>query len=223
LRPLGRRFLAACVLFAAGLPLAAQTGDLAVARVHYGGGGDWYNDPSCLPNLARFARENAGLPVLDGPFEVTLSDERLFSFPVLFLTGHGRVAFSREEAARLRLYLERGGFLYADDDYGMDASFREAMKAVFPERVWDELPFSHGLYRAHFEFPNGLPKIHEHDNQPPRGYGLFDDDGRVMVFYTVETNLSDGWTDPHVHGDSESKRLEALRMGTNILVWASMP
>ena len=191
-----------------------------VARVHYRGGGDWYNDPSCVPNLCRFIRENTTLDMTDDRVDVTLLDEDLFSYPILFITGHGQITFSPEEAARLRTYLLAGGFLLADDDYGMDASFRQAMKAVFPDRDLAELPFSHGIYHVHFPFPDGLPKIHEHDNQPPMGLGIPDDRGRLMVFYVFESNLSDGWTDPGVHHDPEDKREEALKMGANIVIWA---
>jgi hypothetical protein len=191
-----------------------------IARVHYRGGGDWYNDPSCIPNLCRFVRERAALDFPDSRAEVAILDGNLFSYPLLFLTGHGRVAFSPEEAARLRTYLLAGGFLIADDDYGMDESFRQAMKTVFPDRSLEELPFSHGIYGIFFPFPDGLPKTHEHDNQPPRGFGIFDDRRRLMVFYSFESNISDGWADPEVHHDPEEKREEALRMGANIVIWA---
>ncbi len=192
----------------------------SIARIHYRGGGDWYADPTCLPNLCRFINENTTLQTSEEKAEITLLDDRLFSFPFIFLTGHGRIVFSEEESARLRKYLLDGGFLYADDDYGMDVFFRSAMKTVFPEREFVELPFSHGLFHVQFPFPNGLPKIHEHDNKPPQGFGLFDDDGRLMVFYTFETNISDGWVDAQVYLDPEDKREEALRMGANIVVWA---
>lgn len=191
-----------------------------IARVKYRGGGDWYNDPSCIPNLCRFLRENLRIDVSVEEAQVSLLDERLFSYPILFLTGHGRIVFSKEEASRLRTYLLRGGFLYADDDYGMDSYFREAMQEVFPERKFVELPFTHGIYHIRYAFPNGLPKIHEHDNKPPQGFGLFDDKGRLMVFYTFETNISDGWADPDVHHDPEEKRIQALQMGANIVLWA---
>ena len=130
--------------------------------------------------------------------------------------------FSDEEAERLRTYLLKGGFLYVDDDYGLDTHFRTVLKKVFPEYRLKELPFSHGIYRIHFLFPNGLPKIHEHDNRPPQGYGIADETGRLMLFYSFETNLSDGWADPEVHGDPPEKREAALRMGTNIVLWAML-
>jgi hypothetical protein len=191
-----------------------------IARIHYRGGGDWYADPVCLPNLCRFIRENTTLQISEEKSEMLLLDDRLFSFPLLFLTGHGRIFFSQEEAARLREYLLHGGFLYADDDYGMDSYFRSAMKTVFPNRELIELPFSHGIFNIHFSFPNGLPKIHEHNKKPPQGFGLFDENGRLMVFYSFETNISDGWADPPTYKDPEDKRQSAFRMGTNIVVWA---
>jgi hypothetical protein len=191
-----------------------------MARVKYRGGGDWYNDPTSVPNLCHYLKTHTLVDVADEEAQVALTDESLFSYPILFITGHGRILLSEEEASRLRMYLLRGGFLYADDDYGMDASFREAMKKVFPDRPIVELPFSHGIYTVHFRFPNGLPKIHEHDNKVPQGFGIFDDSGRLMMFYTYETNLSDGWADPQVHGDPPEKREAALRMGVNIVLWA---
>lgn len=207
-------------LLGCGCIFAQSQGTWQIARIKYRGGGDWYNDPSCIPNLCRFLRENLRIDVSLEEAQVSLLDERLFSYPILYLTGHGRIVLSQEEVMRLRTYLLRGGFLYADDDYGMDPFFREAMRHVFPERELVELPFTHGIYHIRYFFPNGLPKIHEHDNKPPQGYGIFDDYGRLMVFYTVETNISDGWADPDVHHDPEEKRLQALQMGANIVIWA---
>lgn len=211
------------VLWACLIPASAQnqTSDpWAIARVKYSGGGDWYNDPSAVPNLARFMNANTEIRVREEEVRIALTDECLFSFPVLFMTGHGHVSLTDREAERLRLYLESGGFLYADDDYGLEPSFRSAMQKVFPDRELVELPFSHGIYSIHYSFPDGLPKIHEHDDKAPQGFGILDDQGRLMVFFTYETNLSDGWADPDVHGDPEEKRLQALRMGTNIMLWA---
>lgn len=192
---------------------------LTIARLHYQGGGDWYNDPSIIPNLLRFIREHTNLCTADDEIRVTLDDERLFACPILFMTGHGRVRFTPKEAATLRKYLENGGFLYADDDYGMDKYFREEIKKVFPDKQLVELPASHPIYHIVFDFPNGLPKIHEHDGKPAQGFGIFHE-GRLVVFYTYETNISDGWADPNVHGDPEPVRQAALRMGTNIVVYA---
>lgn len=190
-----------------------------LARVKYSGGGDWYNDPSSEVNLLRYVRAHTNIEV-DAEYEfVDLESDNLFQYPLVFMTGHGTVNFSDAEARRLRAYLTNGGFLYIDDDYGMDESVRKELKKVFPEQELVELPFNHPLYHAHFDFANGLPKIHEHDNKPPRGYGLFSG-SRLCLFYTVETNPSDGWADPDVHHDSPEKREAALQIGTNIIVYA---
>ncbi len=190
-----------------------------IARLKYGGGGDWYNDPSAEVNLLRFVHQEAGIDT-DPRYEfVDLSSDKLFTYPFLFLTGHGNIVFTDFEAQRLREYLLAGGFLYADDDYGLDKAFRREMRKVFPDQEFVELPFSYGLYHCQFEFPNGVPKTHEHDTKPPQGFGLFSQ-GRLLVYYTYESNPSDGWADPEIHGDPESTRLQALRFGTNIVVWA---
>jgi len=190
-----------------------------IARLKYSGGGDWYNDPSAEVNLLRFVAEHTNIDV-DPRYEfVELSSDKLFSYPILFLTGHGNIVFSDYEVQRLRTYLLNGGFLYADDDYGMDKSFRREMKKIFPDQELVELPLSYGLYTCHFTFPNGVPKTHQHDNKPPQGFGIFVD-GRLVVYYTYESNPSDGWADAEVHGNPESTRQEALRFGTNIIVWA---
>lgn len=217
-----RRLLIGLLFMHSGSTLLSQevTSSIAIARVKYGGGGDWYNDPSAIPNLARFIRERTGVDMAGEEHRVALSDETLFNYPILFLTGHGRITLSDADAVRLKTYLMRGGFLIADDDYGLDASFREAMTKVFPGRSLVELPFSHEIYHIHFSFPGGLPKIHEHDGKPPQGLGMFDDDGRLMLFYVYESNLSDGWTDARVHGDPPERRNAALRMGANIVLYA---
>lgn len=198
----------------------SESSGLTLARIKYGGGGDWYNDPSAIPNLSRFIKQHTNIDILEEEVKISLIDEKLFSFPILFLTGHGRIILTDRETERLRTYLLGGGFLYADDDYGMNTHFRAVMKKVFPGRLFEELPFSHGIYHIHFPFPNGLPKTHEHDNNPPQGFGMIDDSGRLMVFYTYETNLSDGWADPQVHNDPPEKREAALKMGVNIIIWA---
>jgi hypothetical protein len=190
-----------------------------IARLKYTGGGDWYNDPTEEVNLLKFIRENTTIDAAPGYEFVDLSSEKLFSYPFLFMTGHGNIAFSDYEVQRLRSYLMNGGFLYADDDYGMDKAFRREMKKVFPDQELAELPFSYGLYNCQFSFPNGVPKTHEHDGKPPQGFGLFYK-GRLVVYYTYESNPSDGWDDPEVHGDPEPVRQTALRFGTNIVVWA---
>ncbi len=211
-------FLLACC-FAVPVIHAQSLDALTIARVKYSGGGDWYNDPSAEVNLLRFVGQHTAIDVNPRYEFVELSSEKLFSYPILFLTGHGNVAFSDYEAQRLRAYLQRGGFLYADDDYGLDRPFRREMKKVFPQGEFVELPFNHPLYAHPFSFPNGVPKTHEHDAKPTRGYALFHD-GRLVVYYTVESNPSDGWADPEIHGDPPAVRTEALRFGTNIVVWA---
>ncbi|MFQ6675035.1 MAG: DUF4159 domain-containing protein [Fidelibacterota bacterium] len=193
--------------------------DLTICRVKYSGGGDWYSDPSSLPNLLAFIAKNTEVAVSPMEARASLEDDDLFSFPYLYLTGHGNIRFSEKEIIRLRAYLLGGGFLHADDNYGMDKSFRREMKRVFPDREWVELPFDHPIYHTFFNFPGGLPKIHEHDGKPPQGLGLFDGE-RLMVFYTYETDLGDGWEDPEVHHDPPEKRLAALKMGTNIFLFA---
>jgi len=216
------QFLLGALLVLSPATLDAQTrieSQLRIARVKYTGGGDWYNDPSGELNLLRFIKANTNIDV-DPVYEyVDLSSDRLFSYPFLFLTGHGNISFSDDEITRLRKYLLLGGFLYADDDYGMDKAFRREMKRVFPDRNLVELPFSYGLYSCMFSFSSGVPKIHEHNGKAPQGFGLFDQ-GRLIVYYTYESNPSDGWADPDVHHDPEPLRQQALRFGTNIVVWA---
>lgn len=192
---------------------------LRIARLKYAGGGDWYNDPSAEVNLLTFIRQHEGIEVDPRYTAVEIGSEQLFAYPVAFLTGHGNIAFSDNEVRALRTYLENGGFLLADDDYGMDKAFRREMQKVFPDNPLVELPYSYGLYRTPFPFPAGPPKTHEHDAKPPQGFGIFHN-GRLVVYYTFESNPSDGWTDPEVHGDPPAKREEALRFGSNIVVWA---
>ena len=192
-----------------------------IGRVKYAGGGDWYNDPSAEVNLLSFVRQHAGIDVDPTYIPVDIGSEQIFSFPILFITGHGNIAFGEKDVQNLRTYLQNGGFLYADDDYGMDKSFRRELKKVFPEKDLVELPFTFGLYHAQYSFTMGPPKTHKHDDKPPRGYGLFHN-GRLVVYYTFESNPSDGWADPEVHGDPPEKRDEALRFGANIVLWALM-
>ncbi|MFN0157750.1 MAG: DUF4159 domain-containing protein [Bacteroidota bacterium] len=192
---------------------------LKIPRVKYSGGGDWYNDQSAEVNLLNFIKQNVGLDV-DARYEfVEIGSENFFSYPVVFLTGHGNIVFSETEVRRLRTYLENGGFLYVDDDYGLDKAIRRELKKVFPDKELVELPFNHSIYRTPFDFPNGPPKIHEHDGKPAQGYGVFHN-GRLVVYYNTETNPSDGWADPDVHNDPEPKRQESLKFGTNIILWA---
>ncbi len=222
MRSVFSRILIVSLLAVSPVILPAQSrieSQFRIARLKYAGGGDWYNDPSAEVNLLRFVQQQTGMDV-DPRYEfVELMSDRLFTYPMLFMTGHGNAVFSELESQRLRSYLKNGGFLYADDDYGMDQSFRREMRKVLPDAQFIELPFSHPIYQSFFGFPNGVPKIHAHDDKPPRGFGLFVQD-RMVVFYTVESNPSDGWADPEVHGDPKSVRTEALKFGTNIVVWA---
>ena len=199
------------------LPVFGQ--NFTIARIHYSGGGDWYSDPSSLPNLLKFLGENTQIAVDDDEVRLRPTDPEFYQYPYLYLTGHGNVRFSAEEVTRLRESLLRGAFLHADDNYGMDASFREEIKRVFPNRDFIELPFDHPVFHVFYDFQNGLPKVHEHDGNPPQALGMFDDD-RLMILYTFECDLGDGWEDPEVHNNSEEIRLKALQMGVNIIYYA---
>lgn len=190
-----------------------------IARVKYSGGGDWYNDPSCEVNLLNFIKNNTTIKVNPEYKFVDISTDEIFSFPFLFLTGHGNIVLSADEVDRLKRYLEKGGFLYIDDDYGLDKAIRREMKKVFPDQEFAELPFNHPIYHVLFDFPYGPPKTHEHNGKPPQGFGLFVNN-RLAVYYTYESNPSDGWADPEVHNDPPDKREEALKFGANLVVWA---
>ncbi len=196
-------------------------GKFTIARLKYDGGGDWYSDPSSLPNLLKFIKENAPIDAYPEEIRVSIMDNDFFSYPYLYMTGHGNIKFSDEEVLGLRRYLQSGGFLHADDNYGMDKSFRREIKRVFPNNELIELPFNHPIFRIFYDFPEGLPKIHEHDGKPAQGFGIFYK-GRLIVFYTYECDLGDGWEDPEVHGDPEEKRQVALKMGTNIILFSLM-
>lgn len=199
--------------------LPAHAAPLKIARLKYAGGGDWYANPSGLPNLLRATRERTTIDLALHEDTVTLGDDRLFDYAAVFVTGHGQIRFSAAEAARLRRYLLGGGFLHVDDNYGLDESFRKAVRVVFPDRSLIELPFSHPIYHSFYDFPQGLPKIHEHHGGPPHGYGILDH-GRVVLFYSYNTDLNDGWESPEVHNDPPQRREAALRMGINLLTYA---
>lgn len=192
---------------------------VTVARVHYDGGGDWYANPSSLPNLLRAVRERTALEVSDREQVVRITDPGLWNHPYLYMTGHGNVRFTDQEVTILRRYLESGGFLHADDNYGMDESFRREIARVFPNRPLVEVPLDHPIYRLVYPFPQGLPKVHEHDGFPAQGFGIFLD-GRLAVFYSYQSDLGDGWEDADVHGDPPSVREAALRMGVNLVTYA---
>ena len=198
---------------------AQGTGPVTIARLQYDGGGDWYANPSSLPNLLTEVRERTGIPTADREVAVRPADPALRDFPFLYMTGHGNIRFTDEERLALRRYLLGGGFLHADDNYGMDESFRREIERVFPDRELVELPPEHPVFHAPYDFSDGLPKIHEHDGAPPQAFGIFHQ-GRLVVIYTYETDLGDGWEDPDVHEDPPEVREEALRMGVNIFVFA---
>jgi len=191
-----------------------------IGRLKYGGGGDWYSDPQSLPQLLGFVRQNTNIDVAPREEVVEASSDDLFSYPYLYLTGHGNIRFTDDELVRLRAYLEGGGFLHIDDNYGLDASIRRELRRLYPDHPMVELPFSHEIYHMRFEFPNGLPKIHEHDGKPPQGFGIVNDAGRLVVFYTYETDLGDGWEPESVHHDPPELHDAALKMGTNIMAYA---
>lgn len=192
---------------------------IKLARVKYSGGGDWYNDPSSEVNLLSYVAKQTNIPVEPIYEYVDLASDNLFTYPLLFLTGHGNIKFTDREVRNLRAYLENGGFLFIDDDYGLDQYIRVEMKKVFPEQEFAEIPYNHGIYHSIFSFPQGLPKTHEHDKNNPKGFALYNQ-GRICVFYAFESNIADGWADPNVHKDSPEIREKALKMGTNIIVWA---
>ena len=194
--------------------------DFNIARIQYSGGGDWYADPSSLPNLIDFISDKTNIKIESSEYKIKLTSESLYGHTFLYLTGHGNIRFSDEEIGALRNHLLKGAFLHADDNYGMHDSFKREMKKVFPEKEWVELPIDHPIYSCYFNLPNGLPKIHEHDGKPPQGLGLFDNK-RLIVFFTYESDLGDGWEDSEVHNNPEVVRQSALQMGTNI-VWFSL-
>jgi len=192
---------------------------LKMGLLKYSGGGDWYSNPTALPNLATFCNENLGTNFDIEYAEVEVGSAELFNYPWIHATGHGNVVFSDAEAENLRNYLIGGGFLHIDDNYGMDPYIRPAMKKVFPELNFTELPYEHEIYKQKFEFKNGLPKVHKHDEKPPQGLGLIWE-GRLVCYYTFECDLGDGWEDQDVHKDPEDLRQKALQMGANIVQYS---
>ncbi|GAC1476743.1 MAG: DUF4159 domain-containing protein [Gemmatimonadaceae bacterium] len=192
---------------------------LAVARLQYAGGGDWYANPSSLPNLIQAIRERTSLDVAPTEARVTILDSRLWDYPFLHMTGHGNVLFSEAEVARLREYLLRGGFLHADDNYGLDESFRREIARVFPDRPLIDVPLNHPIYHLVYDLPKGLPKIHEHDGKPARGFGIFIGD-RLAVYYSFSSDLGNGWEDREVYNDPPPLHEAALRMGVNLFTYA---
>lgn len=210
-----KRYILALALIA-WLPLMAANGNVQIALLKYNGGGDWYANPTSLTNLIEFCNRNLGMDMDADYATVEVGSPELFNYPMLHMTGHGNVVFNDQEAQNLRNYLIGGGFLHIDDNYGLDKYARAAMKKVFPELSFIELPFEHPIYHQRYDFAKGLPKIHEHDEKPAQGFGLIWE-GRLVCFYSYECDLGDGWEDYDVHKDPEEVRQKALKMGANIV------
>ena len=189
-----------------------------IAVLQYGGGGDWYSNPTALPNLIRFCNEQIDTTLDEKIGAVSPDSVELFNYPFIHMTGHGNVFFSEEDAENLRNYLISGGFLHIDDNYGMDEYLRKEMVKLFPNEELKELPADHPIFISHFQFPQGLPKIHEHDNQRPQAFGITIE-GRLVLLYTYESDLGDGWENPEIHNDPEEVRQKALQMGANIIAY----
>ena len=191
--------------------------DLAVLK--YKGGGDWYGNPTALPNLIKFCNEQINTKINTKPQTVEVGSSDIFQFPLLYMTGHGNVFFSEIDAENLRNYLMSGGFLHIDDNYGMEPYLAKELKKVFPDKNLVELPASHAIFNSFYKFPNGLPKIHEHDGKRPQAFGIFNED-RLILLFTYESDLGDGWEDPEVHNDPADVRAKSLKMGANIVKYA---
>ena len=186
-----------------------------IGILKYGGGGDWYSNPTAMPNLIAFCNENINTKLDDQPETIEVGSISIFQYPMIHMTGHGNVFFSSEEAENLRNYLLSGGFLHIDDNYGMEPYLRREIKKVFPNKPLEELGADHPIFNQKYRFPDGLPKIHEHDGKRPQAFGIFDN-GRLVLLFTYESDLGDGWEDAEVHNDPEEVRLKALQMGANI-------
>ena len=206
------------LLAGAAAPLGAQQ-EPTIGRLHYDGGGDWYANPSSLPNLLAAIRRRTNIPVADRERAVKLTDPGLWDLPYLYVTGHGNLALSPEEVLLLRRWVRQGGFLHVDDNYGLDASFRREIARVFPDAPLVEVPLDHPIYHLVYDFPAGIPKVHAHDEKPAQGFGVFVD-GRLAVYYSYQSDLGDGWEDPDVHDDPPEVREAALRMGVNLFSYA---
>ncbi|HET6837799.1 MAG TPA: DUF4159 domain-containing protein [Gemmatimonadales bacterium] len=212
-------FLVSMLLMAGGPATAPPPPVMTIGRLHYDGGGDWYANPSSLPNLLNALRSRTTLRVASEEKVVTLGDDELWNIPYLYMTGHGNVRWGIKDLATLRRYLEQGGFLHADDNYGMDSSIRRELNRLFPDHQLVEVPLDHPVYHLVYDFPRGIPKIHQHDGKPAQGFGIFLD-GRLAVYYSYQSDLGDGWEDPEVHNDPPAKREAALRMGVNLFAYA---
>jgi len=207
------------ILILAAYQLTGQSTGVKLGLLKYNGGGDWYADPTALPNLIQYCNQNLETSIHPEPSTIEIGSAEIFNFPFVHLTGHGNIVLSESEAVNLRLYLEAGGFLHVDDNYGLDEFFRREIKKVFPDKELVELPSTHPVFHQKYTFNEGLPKIHEHDNKPPQAFGLFIED-RMVLLYTYETDLGDGWEDEEVHNDPFEVREKALKMGANIISFA---
>ncbi|HEX2957781.1 MAG TPA: DUF4159 domain-containing protein [Chitinispirillaceae bacterium] len=201
--------------------VSAQDCSFTIARLKYNGGGDWYANPSSLPNLVREIKARTAIPICDSVSTVEISDDRLFTLPFIYITGHGDFRLSDQERLRLRRYLIGGGFLWADDNYGLDKSFREELAALFPQNPLQPVPSTHPIYQSFYKL-KGLPKIHEHDGIPAQGYGVFFEK-RMLIYYTYSSDIGDGMEDIHIHNDGEALHELALKMGINVIYWYFNP
>jgi len=199
-----------------GNTISAQNQGVKIALLKYNGGGDWYSDPTALPNLIEYCNRNLKANIYPEPSTIEIGSPEIFNFPFVHLTGHGNIILSENESVNLRIYLEAGGFLHVDDNYGLDEYFRREMKKVFPNKEFVELPPTHPIFHQKYDFNEGLPKIHEHDKNPAQAFGLFIEE-RMVCLYTFESDLGDGWEDAEVHNDSAELREKALKMGANII------
>jgi hypothetical protein len=223
IRSAGILAAALCGLIGASAPTPAaedptQESAIHIPRLHYGGGGDWYSNPSSMPNWLRQFQQRTGIVTHHEEVIVAPGDDSIYRYPIAYMNGHGTVKFSEDEAKHLREWMLRGGFLWADDNYGMDRSFRRELKKIFPDRALVELPNEHPIYRSFYTLP-GLPKIHEHDKKPPQSL-VITDQGRIVVLYTYESDIGDGLEDPDVHKDPPELREAAMKMAVNILMYA---
>jgi hypothetical protein len=205
------------LLILSGTPSKEATFEIGLLK--YNGGGDWYANPTALTNLVDFCNKNIGSNINTEIGTVEVGSADIYNYPFIHMTGHGNVVFSTEEAENLRNYCLGGGFLHIDDNYGMDKFIRTEIQKVFPDNEFVELPSNHPIFSQHYKFKNGIPKIHEHDGKPAQAFGIIHK-GRLVCFYTYETDLGDGWEDQQVHNDPEDKRLESLKMGANIIQYA---
>ncbi len=214
-----RILLSLCLVGFLGISFAQEATQLKIAKLKYGGGGDWYSNPTALPNLIEFVNQNTTSALAQTEDVVEATGSQLFQYAYIYATGHGNITFTEAEAKNLRMYLLAGGFLHIDDNYGMDKFVRRELKKIFPDLELVELPFSHPIFHLHYDFPSGLPKIHEHDGKPAQALALIKNN-RIICLYTVESDLGDGWEDASVHNDPEEVRQQALKMGTNIVLYA---